>query len=100
MIEISHPSAKIAFDLLMSDRAAIEAEFGGSLEWERLDDNKGSRVAVYRTDLDPRDKSQGPKQFEWLLDQMQRFSRVFAHRIRSLPLDGAIEAAPADAAGG
>lgn len=89
MIEISHPAAKTAFDLLMADRAAIEAEFGAPLEWERLDDNKGSRIAVYRTDLDPRDENQRPQQFGWFLDQMQRFSKVFVPRIRALRLDAA-----------
>lgn len=91
MVEISHAAAKKAFDLLKADAMAIEAEFGGKLEWERLNDNVGSRIAVYRNDLDPRNEAQWPQQFGWFLEQMERFARVFPERIRALPLDTAAE---------
>jgi len=86
-IYISHPAAKRAFDLLDAERSIIQEEFGEPLDWQRMNDKKGSRVAVSRTDLDPRDESQRPMQYEWFLDQMQRFARVFTGRIRALPLD-------------
>jgi hypothetical protein len=103
-IYISHRAAKLAFDLLETDRNSIEAEFGGKLDWQRMDDKKTCRVAVYRTDLDPRHESQRPTQYEWLLDLMQRFSRAFGGRIRNLQLDHVVEGdseieAPAAAAG-
>jgi hypothetical protein len=84
---IEHQAAKRAFDLLMLEKAAIEEEFGGSLLWQRTDNLKSSRVGVSRADLDPRDENQRPAQYEWFLDNILRFARVFGSRIRSLQLN-------------
>jgi Domain of unknown function (DUF4268) len=86
-IFIAHPAAKQAFDLLQVHREAIEKDFGAPLDWQRMDDRKGCRIAVVRTDLDPTIESERPRQYAWLLDQMERFSRAFRDRIRGLPLD-------------
>jgi hypothetical protein len=53
-IYINHRPAKTAFDLLASERQAIEAEFSGTLDWQRLDEKKACRIAVFRTDMDPK----------------------------------------------
>jgi hypothetical protein len=86
-IYISHPAAKDAFDQLRADQDSLEAEFGASLDWQRMNDKKGCRIAVSRTDLDPNEDSQRPQQFAWFLDQMERFARVFRDRIRNLSLN-------------
>jgi curved DNA-binding protein CbpA len=39
---------KQIFDVLQARRGAIEAEFRERLTWERLNEKKGSRIAVYR----------------------------------------------------
>jgi hypothetical protein len=57
-----------------------------------MDDKKGCRIAVFRTDMDPNIEAQRPSQYDWLLDQMERFSRVFTDRIKALPLDNLAEA--------
>lgn len=85
-IYIRHSAAKTAFDLLEAQRAEIEAEFGATLDWQRMDDRKACRVAVYRRDMDPSVEAERPLQYEWLLDQMTRFSRAFGDRISALPL--------------
>jgi hypothetical protein len=97
-IYINHPAAKRAFDLLEADRASIEAEVGQPLDWQRLEGKKACRIGVYRADLDPRDGSQRPIQYEWFLDQMQRFSQAFRNKIRNLVLDDAIDVELASAA--
>lgn len=84
---ISHPAAKRAFDLLEADRSSIEAEYGEPLDWQRMNDKKTCKIGTYRSDLDPRNESQRPIQYEWFLDHMGRFSQVFGNRIRALPLD-------------
>lgn len=90
-IYITHRAAKRAFDLLNIERTSIEAEFGEPLDWQRMNDKKTCRIALYRTDLDPRQENQRPTQYEWFFDRMQRFTQVFADRIRALPLDDVIE---------
>jgi hypothetical protein len=84
---IRHSAAKAAFDLLEAERSEIEAEFGATLDWQRMDDRKACRIAVYRRDMDPNVEAQRSRQYEWLVDQMTRFSRSFGDRIRALPLD-------------
>jgi hypothetical protein len=91
-IFIAHVAAKRAFDQLHADREAIETEFGAPLDWQRMDDRKGCRIAVFRIDMDPNIEAQRPSQYDWLLDQMERFSRVFTDRIRALRLDNLAEA--------
>jgi hypothetical protein len=48
---------KAAFDQLMAQKDCIEDELGETLSWERLDNARSSRVAVYRsgqvTDVEP-----------------------------------------------
>lgn len=43
----SRTQNKAIFDGLFARRAEIEASFGGPLEWERIDDKRASRIAVY-----------------------------------------------------
>jgi len=76
-IYFNHRAAKRAFDLLVPERASIDSEFGETAEWQRMDDKKACRIAVYRTDLDPRDESQRAGQYAWFLDHMQLFAQVF-----------------------
>lgn len=42
---------KDIFDALKARREEIEAAFGGPLEWERMNDKRASRIAVYCDDL-------------------------------------------------
>lgn len=39
---------KAFFDAMFQQRAEIETEYGGVLEWERLDDKRACRIAIYR----------------------------------------------------
>ena len=39
---------KNLFDALEKQKADITSNFGGALEWERADENKSSKIAVYR----------------------------------------------------
>ncbi len=36
---------KFLFDQLRADKHAVEADFGGELHWQRLDDKRASRIS-------------------------------------------------------
>ncbi len=86
-LSIGHRAAMTAFGMLLAERDRIEADFGGPLEWRRL--NKGCQIEVSQPGLM---KESEDRQFEWLLEQLHRFSRVFTARVRELELDSVVEA--------
>ncbi|MEI9991793.1 MAG: DUF4268 domain-containing protein [Rhizomicrobium sp.] len=77
---------KIAYNLLHSQKEAIEREFGEPLEWQELPGRKAIRIALYKRGVDPSDAEQYPALHSWMLEKMNRFKRVFAARVQSLPL--------------
>jgi hypothetical protein len=79
---------KTAFRTLLADRKAIEGEFGETLDWQELPGKKGTRIAIYKSGVDPSDERQYPQLHSWMLEKMDRFKKVFAGRIRSLSLSG------------
>ena len=74
---------------LAADKAAIEAEFGESLEWQELPTKKASRIAIFRDGFDPADVATFPEQHVWMLSRMETFRRVFGSRVKALDLTGA-----------
>ena len=81
---IDAPEAKSYFRLLEADRAAIDAEFGGPLEWQELPGRKGARIVVYKHGVDPTDETQWPEQHAWLRSALERLGPVFRPRVRVL----------------
>jgi hypothetical protein len=77
--------AKKAFDLLYEQKEAIEAEFGASLEWQRLDDRIGSRIALYK-EGDFLNPGQREELMRWLYEQTAQLHQVLSPRIRALDL--------------
>jgi len=80
---------------LKEQRATIESELGFELEWQELDGKKGSRIAVYRSGLDPTDDATWVACMNWLQDHLERLHNTLRQRIKTLePLnmdDGQIE---------
>lgn len=79
------PDNKLNFETLSSERSAIEDEFGEPLIWLPLAGKKSSRVAAYKTDIDPLDESNWPELLDWMQITFDRFQQIFRARIRSLP---------------
>lgn len=75
---------KACFDTLVAERSGIEAEIGEELSWERLDDRRASRVAVFRTGsiADPPEKLAELR--DWAVDMLGRFTKVFGRRVVAL----------------
>jgi hypothetical protein len=76
---------------LEAEKGAIEAEFRETLEWQELPGKKASRIAIFRHDLDPTNSEQYSEIHRWMLDNMNRFQQVFAHRVRALKFDAPLE---------
>ena len=77
IIDSSTDWNKSLFDKLKARIKSIESELGGSLEWERLDDKKESRIAVLRTGSIDDDPEPLEELQNWMLDTLLKFKRVF-----------------------
>jgi hypothetical protein len=72
---------KASFDALLSQKDQIEREFGEPLVWERQDDRRASRVAIYRAGrIEDNDQTLAEIR-EWCIDHLLRLKRVFGHRL-------------------
>ena len=75
------------FHLLKEQQAAVEKEFGESLEWAALPDYDSSRISLRKEGPDPGDESDWPKQHEWLASKLELFDKIFRPRIQELDAD-------------
>ena len=78
---------KQAFNALFAQKAGIEADFGGPLDWQPLPNRVASRIAVHLTDADVTERSDWPRQHAWIVEQLRRFRQIFTDRVRALNLD-------------
>ena len=75
--------AKQYYELLYDQKESVETELGYDLEWQHLEERKGSRIAKYREgQIDNEDERQ--ELIEWLYGKAVEFHRVFGQRIQSL----------------
>lgn len=70
------PSGKVWYDELVQHKAEIDAKIPG-LSWQRLEDKKQSRIALYRENSDPTDEELWPQQHDWLAEKLEQFHGVF-----------------------
>ncbi|MEX1247930.1 MAG: DUF4268 domain-containing protein [Anaerolineales bacterium] len=75
--------AKKHFDALETRKAEIEAQLGYLLEWQRLEEKKGSRIAVYSAGLID-NLDQRPMLVRWLFEKAVEFHRVFSPIVQRL----------------
>ena len=71
---------KSYFDSLLSQREVIEAEFGHPLEWERLDDKRASRVAIYREGSINCSSDELQEVHTWAVNNLLQMKKVFGPR--------------------
>lgn len=82
-------ATKRLFDALFVDRAVHEERMGEPLEWERLDDKRASRVAVYRDgSIEDAPEMQAAHR-EWGIERVLRLKRVFDGPVREVMAEGA-----------
>jgi len=73
---------KKLFDWLVEKKQIIEGEFGESLDWERLDDRRASRIAIYREgsidDVEILKEIQA-----WAIQELLKFRKAFSPHLKS-----------------
>ena len=78
-------SNKALFGYLYLEREAIEAEFGEALDWQRLDNNKASRVAVFPRDASIEDDDATLEEIrDWMVEKLWNLDRVLGPRLENL----------------
>jgi len=77
---------KAIFDSLASQKAAIEKDFGGPLEWQRLDDKRASRIQKGFTDGGLARPETWPQLQEEMIDGMIRFNEALRGRLAKIEL--------------
>jgi hypothetical protein len=75
---------KALFDALQATREIIEREFGEALQWERLEDRRASRIAVYRTGSIEDDTQSLQEIKAWAIDRLLRLKKVFGSRLAAV----------------
>jgi hypothetical protein len=72
------------FDALAEQRDSLENEFGEELGWERLDDKRACRIAVYRTGS-IEDDTQILADIEgWAIERLLKLKEVFAPKLAEI----------------
>ena len=75
---------KFIYDELYKAREAIETDFGGALEWERLDAKKASRVKNEMRDVNFYNKEEWDKMMAFMIDSMVRMEKAFKSKLASI----------------
>ena len=77
-------TAKQDYQALYAQRDEIEAELGPDVTWMELPDRKASRIAMFKSGIDPMDEELWPFIFQWMQEKLEVFDRVFRSKIRDL----------------
>jgi hypothetical protein len=72
---------KALFDSLVAQRKDIEREFEEPLEWERLDDRRASRIALYREGHIELPEEELCEIRAWMIERVLRLKRILGPRL-------------------
>lgn len=82
---VSMAEARKYFEILETQKVDIETEIGQPLTWSTTPGKQTCRAYVRRS-TNFLDHSQWPEQHEWLRENLEKFHRVFAPRVKQLDL--------------
>jgi hypothetical protein len=68
---------KSVFDMFERQKSELEGAFGETLSWERLEDRRASRIALYRHGTIDDSPEELMRIREWGVNNLLRFRRVF-----------------------
>jgi len=74
---------KFLFDQLQEDKSAVEADFGGKLHWQRLDDKRASRIS-YTVPGGWAEDSSWDKTIDAAVDAMTRLYNALWQRVEKM----------------
>jgi len=74
-------SNKALFDRLQAGKTTIETELGESMEWERLDNRRASRIAVYRPGGIDSLPDQLAEIHRWSIERLLKIKKVFGPKV-------------------
>lgn len=69
-------SAKRRFDRIVEFRNEIDKKFGRRLDWDRKDDRDETQIQIW-DQVDPEDKTDWPRQYQWLAERLENLFRIF-----------------------
>ena len=69
------------FDHLLAHQTDIESELAASLDWERLEDRKASRIAVVRPGSIDDDDDTLKEIQDWMVERLLKFKEVFGPKL-------------------
>ena len=75
---------KDLFDRLAQEKEKIEEKFGEPFEWERLDEKRASRIAVYRPGSIGDDGETLEEVRAWTIDHLLKLKKVFPAHLKKL----------------
>ncbi|MGB9879838.1 MAG: DUF4268 domain-containing protein [Anaerolineae bacterium] len=85
----SQEENKALFDALYAKKGEIEAAYGGTLNWERLDDKRASRIRAWVSDKGLRDRDSWPEIQAAMIDGMVKLSAALKKPLHELLSAGA-----------
>ena len=68
---------KSLFDAIYQDKDLIESKFGEPLKWERLDDKRACRIAIYRDGSIEDDPAKLNEIRDWSIQKLLKLKDVF-----------------------
>jgi hypothetical protein len=72
------------FDRMYAEQPEIEKEYGASLTWERIDDKRASRIAVYREgSIDDSAETRAEIQ-QWSIENLLKLRKVLLPKAKAL----------------
>lgn len=75
---------KLLFDALKEREQHITESYGGPLEWERLDEKRASRIAIYRDGIIKSSDSELEEIRQWHIKNLLRLKDVFSREIQEI----------------
>ncbi|MYF83556.1 MAG: DUF4268 domain-containing protein [Acidimicrobiia bacterium] len=73
------------YPALEAQRGAIEAGYGGPLQWEPSPNTRHSRVGDRLQPADPTERDRWPEYRQWAIKTLGELRRAFSEPIRTLP---------------